>query len=336
MTILTVLMRRLLVVAVWIVATLGVAYVANAAVELVDLQVFPQGGRIRVLERAASAVTTTVPAAPTTVPAAATTVPAAATTVPAAASTVPAAATTVPAAASTVPAAVTTTVPAAAAAVTTTVPAAAAAPTTTVPAAAAAPTTTVPAAPTTTVPAAPTTTVPAAAAAPTTTVPAAPTTVAPPLVMVDSILDGARTGSEYSTRLAAEGSVPHTWEVVSGSLPDGLVLAENGDLAGTPLQSGRYQFVARATDGTGRTGTAEYSLVVKEFRVLSARGGSVTVVVQGDSVAFFSALQAEGFDQAVVVRGGPIVVEVQFLPGSGDDTSWVKCVAGDGVICSQG
>ena len=242
MTILTVLMRRLLVVAVWIVATLGVAYVANAAVELVDLQVFPQGGRIRVLERAASAVTTTVPAAPT--------------------ATVP--------------------------------------------------------------------------AAPTTTVPAAPTTVAPPLVMVDSILDGARTGSEYSTRLAAEGSVPHTWEVVSGSLPDGLVLAENGDLAGTPLQSGRYQFVARATDGTGRTGTAEYSLVVKEFRVLSARGGSVTVVVQGDSVAFFSALQAEGFDQAVVVRGGPIVVEVQFLPGSGDDTSWVKCVAGDGVICSQG
>ena len=260
----TVLMRRLLVVTVWIVATLGVAYVANAAVELVDLQVFPKGGRIRVLERAVPAVSTTVPAAVST----------------------------------TVPAAVPTTVPA--------VP--------------------------TTVPAVPTT-VPAAVP---TTVPAVTTTVAPPLVMVDSILDGARTGSEYSTRLAAEGSPPHTWEVVGGSLPAGLVLAENGDLAGTPLQSGRYQLVARATDDTGRTGTAEYSLVVKEFRVLSARGGSVTVVVQGDSVAFFSALQAEGFDQAVVVRGGPIVVEVQFPPGAGDDTSWIKCVAGDGVICSQG
>jgi hypothetical protein len=193
--------------------------------------------------------------------------------------------------------------------------------------------TTVPVAVATTVPVAVATTVPVAVA---TTVPVATTTVTPPLVMVDSILDGARTGSEYSTRLAAEGLVPHTWEVVGGSLPDGLVLAENGDLAGTPLQSGRYQFVAKATDGTGRTGTAEYSLVVKEFRVISARGGLVTVVVQGDSVAFFSALQAEGFDQAVVVRGGPIVVEVQFLPGAGDDTSWVKCVAGDGVICSQG
>ena len=232
MTILTVLMRRLLVVAVWILATLGVTYVANAAVEFVDLQVFPQGGRIRVLERAVPAVTTTaVPATTTTVPATTTTVP---------------------------------------------------------------------------------------------------------LVMIDSILDSARTGSEYSTRLVAGGSAPHSWEVVGGSLPDGLVLAENGDLAGTPLQSGRYQFLVKATDTTGRTGTAEYFLVVKEFRVLSARGGSVTVVVQGDSVAFFSALQAEGFDQAVVVRGGPIVVEVQFLPSTGDDTSWVKCVAGDGVICTQG
>ncbi|SVB23590.1 uncharacterized protein METZ01_LOCUS176444, partial [marine metagenome] len=65
----------MLVVAVWIVATLGVTYVANAAVELVDLQVFPQGGRIRVLERAVPAVTTTVPAVATTVPAVATTVP---------------------------------------------------------------------------------------------------------------------------------------------------------------------------------------------------------------------------------------------------------------------
>ena len=53
------LMRRPLAVIVWVLATLGVTYVANAAVELVDLQVFPQGGRIRVLERVAPVVTTT-------------------------------------------------------------------------------------------------------------------------------------------------------------------------------------------------------------------------------------------------------------------------------------
>ena len=224
------LMRRPLAVIVWVLATLGVTYVANAAVELVDLQVFPQGGRIRVLERVAPVVATT-----------------------------------------TVAPVVTTT-----------------------------------------------------------------TTVAPSLVMVDSILDDARAGSEYGTTLVAGGSALYSWEIVDGALPVGLVLADDGSLTGTPVQSGRYQFVARAVDASGRTGTADYFLTVKEFRVVSARGGSVTVVVQGDSVVFFSALQAEGFEQAVLVRSGPIVVEVQFLPGSGDDTSWVKCEASDGVVCSHG
>ena len=42
-------MRRTLVVLLWVVATTGVIYVANAAVELVDLQVFPEGSRIEVL-----------------------------------------------------------------------------------------------------------------------------------------------------------------------------------------------------------------------------------------------------------------------------------------------
>ena len=35
------LMRRTLVVLLWVIATTGVTYVANTAVELVDLQVFP-------------------------------------------------------------------------------------------------------------------------------------------------------------------------------------------------------------------------------------------------------------------------------------------------------
>ena len=42
-------MRRTLVVLLWLVATLGVTYVANTAVGLVDLQVFPAGSRIEVL-----------------------------------------------------------------------------------------------------------------------------------------------------------------------------------------------------------------------------------------------------------------------------------------------
>jgi len=301
----------MLVVLVWVVATVGVTYVANAAVELVDLQVFPQGARIEVLTRANPTPTTLQPMRATTAP------PVVTTTAAAAATTVAAPTTTVAA-----PVVTTTTVVAA-----TTI-----APTTTV---AVTPTTTAVRAPatTTTAPVATTTTT----RPPTTTTRPPTTTTRPPaLAMADSVLDGGRTGIAYRTRLVMDGSAPFVWKVESGSLPVGLDLTGDGYLEGTPTNSGHYVFTASAADRSGLTGAAEYSIVVKEFRVISARGGSVTVIVQGNSVAFFSALQAEGFDKAVLVRSGPIVVEVQFLPSGGDETSWVRCEAADVVVCSHG
>jgi len=308
----------MLVVLVWVVATVGVTYVANAAVELVDLQVFPQGARIEVLARAEPTPTTLPRMRATTAP------PVASTTVAAPATTVAVPTTTVVAPTTTGVAPTTTGV---APVVTTT---------TVVVATTVAPTTTVAVAATTTRPPATTTTAPPVAA--TTTRPPATTTTAPlkALSMADSALEDGRTGSAYRTRLVMDGSTPIVWSVKSGVLPGGLSLTAEGYLEGTPTESGRYVFTTSSVDGSGRTGTAEYSIVVREYRIVVARGGSVTVIVQGNSVAFFSALQAEGFDQAVLVRGGPIVVEVQFLPGGGDDTSWVRCEASDGVVCVHG
>ena len=42
-------MRKTLVVFFWLLATIGLTYVTNAAVKLVDLQVLPEGSRIEVL-----------------------------------------------------------------------------------------------------------------------------------------------------------------------------------------------------------------------------------------------------------------------------------------------
>ncbi len=293
----------MLVVLVWVVATVGVTYVANAAVELVDLQVFPQGARIEVLARAQPTPTTLPRMRATTAP------PVPTTTVPAPATTVAAPTTTVAA-----PVVTTTTV-----VVATTTAAPAVATTTTV----------APVATTTAAPPVVTTTAAPPVATTTTMAPVA-------LVMTDSVLADGRTGSAYRARLVMDGSAPFTWDVEPGVLPAGLSLTSDGFLEGIPTGSGRYVFTVGAVDESDRTGTAEYSIVVKEFRVVTARGGSVTVIVQGNSVAFFSALQAEGFDQAVLVRSGPIVVEVQFLPSGGDETSWVRCEAADGVVCSHG
>ncbi len=313
----------MLVVFMWVVATIGVTYVANAAVELVDLQVFPQGARIEVLARvtptttvAPVATTPVAPVATTTVAPVATTTVATTTVAPVATTPVAPVATTTVAPVATTPVATTTVAPVA----TTTVATTTVAPVVT---------TTVAPVVTTTVAPVVTTTV-----APVVTTTVATTPVA--LVMADPVLDNGRTGFVYRTRLAMDGAAPFFWKVESGLVPAGLLLTDDGYLEGTPTGSGRYVFTATATDGSGRSGTRDYAIVVREFRVISARGGSVTVIVQGNSVAFFSALQGEGFDQAVLVRNGPIVVEVQFLPSGGDETSWVRCEAEDGVVCSHG
>ena len=91
----------------------------------------------------------------------------------------------------------------------------------------------------------------------------------------------------------------------------------------------------QVTDSAGRTGIVAAAFVVREYRFIRARGGSVTVVVTGESVGFFSALQAPGFEAPVVVRAGPLVVEVVFSPISGDEASWVRCEVVDGVSCTH-
>ena len=238
-------MRRLLVVLVWALSTAGVAYVANAAVELVDLQVFPEGASIRVLERAG----TSVPEAEPLVESAALT----STTT----SLVPVVSTT------------------------------------------------------------------------TSLVPSSPITA------VDPGAVEVRSGSSYQARVAAGGSPPYEWKVISGSLPVGLELTDAGFVEGTVEGSGRFQASLQVTDTTGQTATVATTFVVRQYKVVRARGGSATVVVTGDSVGFFSALHGDGFESTQVLRPGPIVVEVAFLPISGDDISWIRCEVVGEVSCTH-
>ena len=91
----------------------------------------------------------------------------------------------------------------------------------------------------------------------------------------------------------------------------------------------------QVTDSAGRTGIVATAFVVREYRFIRARGGSATVVVTGDSVSFFAALHGEGFKSTQVLRSGPLVVEVAFLPISGDEASWVRCEVVDGVSCTH-
>jgi len=53
----------------------------------------------------------------------------------------------------------------------------------------------------------------------------------------------------YTFMLQAIGGVmPYAWAKVSGSLPNGLTLNENGTISGTPTESGDFTFTLLLSD----------------------------------------------------------------------------------------
>jgi Trypsin/Putative Ig domain len=76
-----------------------------------------------------------------------------------------------------------------------------------------------------------------------------------------ALADGT-VGTAYDTTLEADGgTMPYTWAVTSGSLPDGLSLdPSTGEITGTPTSAGPSTFEVTATDNAGATTTATFDL----------------------------------------------------------------------------
>ncbi|HLP66148.1 MAG TPA: putative Ig domain-containing protein, partial [Rhizobium sp.] len=62
-------------------------------------------------------------------------------------------------------------------------------------------------------------------------------------------LTAGEVGTAYSqTFTASGGTAPYTYAVTAGTLPDGLSLATDGALTGTPTTAGTANFTITATD----------------------------------------------------------------------------------------
>ncbi|GIJ78331.1 hypothetical protein Xph01_27630 [Micromonospora phaseoli] len=86
--------------------------------------------------------------------------------------------------------------------------------------------------------------------------------VAAPAVVITSGEPPPGTADRaYSFRFTADGDSDIRFSVSAGSLPDGLTLAANGRLRGTPSAAGSFAFTVRAT-GTATSVTGEVALVV--------------------------------------------------------------------------
>jgi hypothetical protein len=76
-----------------------------------------------------------------------------------------------------------------------------------------------------------------------------------PLTIVSTSPLGTGTvGSAFSRQLIASGgTTPYTWSLLSGSLPDGVVLNPTGLIGGTPTATGTSDFTVKVTDAQSAT-----------------------------------------------------------------------------------
>ncbi len=89
------------------------------------------------------------------------------------------------------------------------------------------------------------------------------------IVIETDELPEARAGMEYSAQLSCSGEVEEpTWEVISGDLPAGLSLTDDGLLEGTPVGSGDFVFEVAVDDGLGDD-VAELAIHVPDVILLS-------------------------------------------------------------------
>ena len=92
---------------------------------------------------------------------------------------------------------------------------------------------------------------------------ASPTPIEPLLITSVAFHAGEITLPYTPVTPAAKGGVkPYTWNVTSGSLPPGLIMAPTGKVTGTPNALGTYLFTVEVADAMGTTSSISSSISV--------------------------------------------------------------------------
>ena len=74
-------------------------------------------------------------------------------------------------------------------------------------------------------------------------------------------------GSVVQAQLNVSGGNGSYTYQISGNLPTGLVMTENGRLEGRVTQVGTYNFTITVTDGNGQSASFTYGIVVEPMRI---------------------------------------------------------------------
>ena len=84
-----------------------------------------------------------------------------------------------------------------------------------------------------------------------------------PLSVTSTSLPEGTVGQEYTANLSATGgTAPYSWEVSSGTLPDGLTLATDGTISGTPTTEDIDEVTFKVTDSKGLPASKVLTLTI--------------------------------------------------------------------------
>ncbi|MCH3942698.1 MAG: RICIN domain-containing protein [Atopobiaceae bacterium] len=107
--------------------------------------------------------------------------------------------------------------------------------------------------------------------------------------------------SAYSQQLDATGENV-TWSVADGDLPDGITLAADGTLSGTPTEAGSFVFAVTATSATTGYATRIYQLDVYQAPIITTK--TIPDMVVGTAVSQQLEATAEPADVSWAITGG--------------------------------
>ncbi|MFH1129077.1 MAG: putative Ig domain-containing protein [Candidatus Omnitrophota bacterium] len=83
------------------------------------------------------------------------------------------------------------------------------------------------------------------------------------MMIFNSFLPNGTVGQDYNTGLqVVNGTPPFMWQIVSGSLPGGLTLSNDGKISGTPTAQGIFSFTVKVADSSAKTASKSLSIKV--------------------------------------------------------------------------
>lgn len=103
---------------------------------------------------------------------------------------------------------------------------------------------------------------------------------APEITVIVPGLPSGKINADYGpVRISASGGAePYAFDLASGQLPEGMTLAGDGTLSGTPTEAGEFAFTVRATDRYSFEGVASTILTIDPLNLPVAQNHTLEVM----------------------------------------------------------